>query len=181
VPQTTLTAATALAHERLYPRVAALLKQVERAAARHPGHPVPEATRAVAKPLFAEARKILGREAMRGLSGGAVDSAALGVALERLVAALQAFEAEHSAWSAKAKCAVWRVEGPAMPVARLRPAGAIAAPAIPQAKDDPAFRSKLFRRICERENLRYLQGYRDGKAGRDPIPPIKDIEIIPES
>lgn len=174
MPNTTaLTPAIALAHERLYPRVTALLKQVERAAARHPQHPVPEATSAVARPLFAEARKILGREAMRIAGPGAADLAGLAVRLGQLKAALEAFSAGQQG-------ARPRLSGGA------KSAGAGRFPASSQMATqrdngvEPGFRNKLYKRICERENLRYMQGYRDGQAGRPPIPPITVLDAIPE-
>lgn len=86
----TLTAAIARAHERLLPRITALLKQVERSAGRRPQASVPPATRVVAKALFAEARKIIGRGA--GLLAGStpVDLSALSVGLGQLAARLEA-------------------------------------------------------------------------------------------
>jgi len=178
----TLTTAIALAHERLYPRVAALLTQVERSAARHPEQPVPAATLAVAKTLFAEARKIIGREAML-VAGTATGSlSGLSIGLGQLKAGLEAFEAANSRFDAKLGRVAWSVAGDPLPVRRHKPAVS-ARPGPPQRREtpvDPGFRSKLIRRLSERENLRYLQGFRDGKAGRPPIPQIKDLDVIPE-
>ena len=163
----TLTAAAALAHERLYPRVTALLKQVERSA-RHPNHPVPPATLGVARGLFGEARKILGREAARIAATATADLSALAVGLGQLVAALEAFEAANSGWSAKAKCTVWRLEGPPKPVQRLLPPGVEAVPAQPGSGKPNKAREELIRLVMARFAAGYDQGYRDAKEGNPP-------------
>lgn len=121
MPKSTLTPAIALAHERLYPRVIALLAQVEKLAARRPQDPVPPATLVVARDLFGGARKIIGREAARLGGNAAADLGALAVGLGQLRAGLEAFEAANSGWSAKARCTVWRLGGPPLPVTRLKP------------------------------------------------------------
>jgi len=181
VPTTSLTAETALAHERLFPRVVALLKQVERAASRHPDQPVSAATRDAAQSIFAQARTILGREGARNAGSATADLSALSLGLGQLLAGLEAFEAKHSALDPKLGRVAWRVAGAPLPVSRLAPAAPPKTPPRPRDNGvEPGFRSKLYRRICERENLRYLQGWRDGKAGRPPIPPIKKLDVIPE-
>lgn len=175
MPQSPLTAATALAHERLYPRVIALLKQVERIAARHPDHPVPEAIRAVAKTLFAETRKILGREVGRMAGTAMADLSALAVGLSQLVAGLEAFEAENASFSYDLRAVAWDVPKAQMPVSRLKPKGLVKgfAPVnVRKSADDAAFRAKIGRRIDEIASARYMTGYRDGKAGRPPLPPF---------
>lgn len=165
---TTLTAAIAQAHERLTPRVTALLKQVERSAVRHPQAPVPPATLAVAITLFAEARKILGREAMRIVGSATGDLSALSVGLGQLVAGLEAFEAEHSGWSAKARCVVWRVEGPVLPVTRLKPPGVEAGPAVGPDPKSERVRADLLKLIAARFAAGYDEGYRDASEGKPP-------------
>jgi hypothetical protein len=174
----TLTAATALAHERLCPRVAALLGQVERLAVRHPAQPVPPATLSVAEGLFGEARRVLGREA-GGVGRGADDLGSLAVGLGQLAARLAAFEAAHSGWSPEAGAVVWHVGG-TLPVARLQPRRPVKGVSPPQPLPRGA-RAKVLRRLVERENLRYMQGYRDGAAGRPPIPPLTQAGPIPEA
>lgn len=176
---TTLTAAIAQAHERLLPRVTALLKQVERSVARQPRAPVPAATRAVARTLFAEARKILGREAGLIAGSAAADLSALSVGLGQLAAGLEAFEAEHSGWSRTQGAVAWRLEnGAERPVSRLRSAAdRPGGTSLPKTEADRDFghmgktRSQaiktLFRRMNEREAEAYTQGYHDAMAGRD--------------
>lgn len=176
---TTLTPAIALAHERLYPRVTALLKQVERTAMRHPQAAVPPATLAVAKSLFAEARKILGREAGRIARSATGDLSALALGLGQVVAMLEAFEAANSSFSYELRAVAWDVPKAEMPVSRLKPAGLVKgfAPVNPQKKaDDARFRSKIARRIDEIANQRYMEGYRDAGAGRPPRKPIYNFE-----
>ncbi len=179
MPQSTITAAIARAHERLVPRVTALLKQVERSATRHPQAPLPPATRAVAKTLFAESRKIIGREAGEMASAALADLSGLSVGLGQLAALLEAFEAEHSGWSRTQGAVAWRLEnGAERPVGRLRAAaarpGGASAPKA-QAVHDYGHMGKthsqaiktLFRRMNEREAEAYTQGYHDAMAGRD--------------
>lgn len=176
MPQlTTLTPAIALAHGRLYPRVTALLKQVERSAARHPEHPVPATTRAVANTLIAEARKILGREALRGAGSAMADLSALAVALSQLVAMLEAFEAAHSSFSYELRALAWDVPKAPMPISRLKPRGLVKgfAPVNPQRQaDGDKLRARIAQRIDEIASARYMSGYRDAKAGRPPQPPF---------
>ena len=176
MPQSTLTAAIAQAHERLLPRVTALLKQVERSAVRQPQAPVPAATRAVARTLFAEARKILGREAGLLAGAGPADLSALSVGLGQLAAGLEAFEAAHSSYSADLRCVAWDVPGAPLPVSRLKPTGLVKgfAPVNPvKAAATANLRSRIGRRIDEIASARYMTGYRDGQAGRPPQPPFK--------
>jgi hypothetical protein len=164
----TLTPAIAQAHERLYPRVTALLAQVEKLAGRHSQQPVPGAMRDVAKALFAEARKVLGREALRNLGGATADLGALSIGLGQLVAGLEAFEAAHSGWSGRAKCTVWTVEGPVMPVKRLKPAGVEAGQAATSDREANKARKDLTRLIMGRFVAGYDEGYRDASEGRPP-------------
>jgi len=170
---TPLTATTVQAHERLSHRVATLLTQVEKVAGRRPQDPEPKAMLAVAQELFREARKILGREEARIAGAEAGDLAGLAVRLGQLKASLEAFSAAQQA------------ARPSLP-GGAKPAGAGRFPASSQMATqrnngvEPGFRNKLYKRICERENLRYMQGYRDGQAGRPPIPPITVLGAIPE-
>lgn len=168
MPNSTLTIAIALAHERLFPRVVALLKQVERSASRHPDHPVPAATRGVAKTLFAEARKILGREASRIAGSATADLSALSLGLGQLLAALEAFEAANSGFSAKFKCTVWRLDGPPLPVRRLLPPGVEIAADKAEPGRPSQMREELTRLIAARFVAGYDEGYRDAQEGKPP-------------
>ena len=179
-------------HERLYPRLAALLKQVERARATTP---VPEETVRLSRELCREAAKLLGREG-RGIGvpgaskGGPLDHGALAIQLGQAVAGLEAFEAAHSGRDFSGN-AVWQLPGgETVPVARLRtarPGFATATPKPstqwrdPREVTDAEMRSTVLKRILQRENAVYLEGYRDGRAGKPPRKPLTLIGPVNES
>ncbi len=191
---TTLTKTVIATHERLHPRLAALLKQVERVAGKRPGEPVPEETLKLSQTLIREAAKLLGREG-RGISApkgssaagkAALDHQNLAVALGQALAGLEAFEGTHTVLAGGVRS--WQLgDGTRQPVARLlaktSARGATTAPAKPDfgfmGRTASEARQKLYSRMIERENLRYMQGYRDAKAGKDPIPPLDKVEPVP--
>jgi hypothetical protein len=165
-----LTREIVLAQERLYRRVATLLRQVERGAVGRPGAPVPAASRAVVAGLLAEAKKLLGRPAGAGAAG---EVAGLAVQLGQLLAELESFEARHAVWIAAENCICWDLPGAPRPISRLLPQKTRRPdPPSQPVEDVEAIRSKLHRRLLVRENHRYMQGYRHGQAGRAPLPPI---------
>lgn len=190
---TTLTAEIVAAHERLYPRVAALLKQVERVAGRRVGVGVPDETVALARKLCDEARRLLGREG-RGIvprvgsgkgaefsssgstrgsrprpqNGQNPDATGLALALGQAVAGLESFESEHSGWSATAKCTVWQLDGPPLPVARLLPPGHHGKPIETRNRESERARQDLTRLIMARYAAGYDDGYRDASEGKPP-------------
>lgn len=194
MPTPTLTPEAVAAHERLYPRLAALMKQVERVASRRPGAPVPEESAKLSRELCREAARLLGRDG-RGIglpkpvAGAApLDHAGLAIHLGQAVAGLEAFEAAHSAVVAGVPS--WQLgTGESRPVARLwaraASTGQRQAAPKPQAArsrydETPAqMRSAVIKRIMERENQRYMQGYRDAKAGKPAIRPITEMEPVP--
>ncbi len=112
------------------------------------------------------------------MAGAAMgDLSALAVGLSQLVAGLEAFEAEHASFSTELRAVAWDVPKARMPVSRLKPKGLVKGfPPVNVRKsaDDAAFRAKIMRRIDEIASARYMTGYRDGKAGRPPLPPFKD-------
>lgn len=190
---TTLTPEIIATHERLYPRLAALLKQVERVAARRSRVPVPEETAKLSRELCREAARLLGKDG-RGIglpkssAGAPLDHAGLAILLGQAVAGLEAFEAAHSAVVAGVPS--WQLgNGESRPVARLRARAAATAQrqATPKQQvarsrydETPAqMRSAVIKRIMERENQRYMQGYRDAKAGKPAIRPITEMEPVP--
>jgi hypothetical protein len=122
---TTLTPDIALAHERLYPRVTALLKQVERLAVRHPEQPVPPAILGVARGVFKEGRGILGREVGQWAGRALLSLGGLSVGLGQLVAGLEAFEAENAGFSYDLRCVASEVKDAQMPFSRLKPGGLV--------------------------------------------------------
>jgi len=179
-----LTPTLIAAHERLYPRLSSLLKQVERVASRVPRAPVPPETAQFARELVGRAAKLLGREG-RGIAvphatpSAPLEHAALAVALGQAVAGLEAFEGAHAMLSLRHRAICWLLPGGKLqPVARRLPAT--------PPKDAPAWgeaeyklsehdHKKLVARLLERENVRYMQGYRDGRAGRKPHPPFRQM------
>ncbi|WP_423065321.1 hypothetical protein [Devosia sp. CN2-171] len=170
---TTLTEALIATHERLYPRLAALLKQVERVAGQRASTPVPEESARLARQLVGEAATLLGREG-RGIAvppankTPPLDHAGLAVALGQAVAGLEAFEAAHSGWSAKSKCTVWTLDGPPRPVLRLLGPGTEANPVETRNPEAERLREEVYRLILGRYSAGYDAGYRDGRAGKAP-------------
>lgn len=172
-----LTPAVIDAHERLYPRLAALLKQVERITAKCPRDLVPEATVQLAGQLCRQAAKLLGKEgrpivaalgAAKGPKAIPLDHAGLVVVLAQAVAGLEAFEAAHSGWSAKGKCTVWVIDGPPRPVLRLLPPGSEAKPVEANDPQGALYRGTIHRSLMARYSAGYDAGYRDAKAGIAP-------------
>ena len=122
-PTSTLTPETILAHERLYPRLASLLKQVENVAKQRPAQPVGAESVKLARELCQEAGQLLGKQGRGiGVPRGALDHASLAVALGQAVAGLEAFEGEHAQLSARHQAICWTLpDGKRQPVARLLP------------------------------------------------------------
>ena len=86
-------------------------------------------------------------------------------------ARLEAFEAANSGWSAKAKCIVWRVGGPPLPVTRLKPPGVETVPPVeemPESAKPGGAREQLVRLIMARFAAGYDEGYRHAKEGNPP-------------
>ncbi|MBN9317608.1 MAG: hypothetical protein J0I99_17840 [Devosia sp.] len=170
----TLTETLIATHERLYPRLAALLKQVERA---RPGAAVPEETVRLSRTLCREARKLLGREGQsitlpggKAGKGAPLDHQGLAVALGQAVAGLEAFEAAHSGWSAERKCTVWMLDGPARPVLRLLPPGSAANPVTTRDRQRDGNRAFMIRLMLSRYAAGYDDGYRQASEGKPPSP-----------
>lgn len=194
---TILTVALIERHERLYPRLAALLQQVERLALRRGRQAVPADTVQLAAGLCRRAAPLLGPEgreivgALRAATGPRtvpVDHARLALLLGQAVAGLEAFEAAH--WVPVEGVPSWQLgNGESRPVSRLRPKPPAAAQRQPAPKPRGAgpghretpgqMREVLLKRILERENERYMQGYRDARAGKPPIRPITEIDAVP--
>ncbi len=152
-----VSAALAITHEALYPRLEALLRQVEAIAARRPGAPVPAATRAAAEALLFDAQRFAPQR-KAGLPAAADTYGPLATALGQALARLSAFETAHSAWSAPHAGFVWRLPRHALrPVERLRPKSA--PPPDPAADRESAhIRAELIRRI----DAKYDEGFDAG-------------------
>ncbi|MDB5538555.1 MAG: hypothetical protein JWQ89_282 [Devosia sp.] len=172
-PTTPLTRETILAHERLHPRIAALLKQVERVAARRPAQPVPEESLKLSRTLCREAAKLLGREGRgigvpAGPAGPGLDHGGLAVALGQAIAALEAFEAEHSGQSKKLGHAIWQIDGPPMPVTRLLPKGHGGKEVKTRDPEAERNRREVYRLIMGRFKAGYDEGYQAAMDGKPP-------------
>lgn len=185
-PTSTLTPETILAHERLYPRLASLLKQVERVAAQRPTQPVPAESVKLARELCQEAAQLLGKQG-RGIvvprgAAGVLDHASLAVALGQAVAGLEAFEGEHAQLSARHQAICWTLpDGKRQPVARLLPRTPPKGATVwdeAEREFGKAEHDIVIRRLIDRENAVYLIGYRDARAGKPPRKPLEEIEII---
>ena len=182
-PTSTLTPEIIVAHERLYPRLASLLKQVERVAAQRPTQPVRAESVKLARELCQEAGLLLGKQGRGiGVPRGALDHAGLAVALGQAVAGLEAFEGEHAQLSARHQAICWTLpDGKRQPVARLLPL----TPPKGATVWDEAERefgkerhAAVVRRLIHRENQTYLVGYRDGRAGRPPRKPLEKMATV---
>ena len=171
-PSSTLTPETILAHERLYPRLASLLKQVERVAGQRPMQPVPIESVKLARELCQEAAQLLGKQG-RGIAvprgaPGALDHASLAVALGQAVAGLEAFEGEHSGHSKKLDCTVWQIDGPPRPVTRLLPKGHGGKEVKNSDPEADFHRRQVYKLIVGRFKAGYDEGYKHAKEGKPP-------------
>ena len=176
-----------ISSERLYPRLAALLKQVERVASQRAATSVPEETAKLSRELCREAAKLLGRDG-RGIvvpaasKAAPLDHAALAVALSQAVAGLEAFEGEHAMLSAKHQAICWLLpDGKRQPVARHLPATPPRS-ATGWREDekhvDAQWRTRFIARLVERENKTYLIGYHDALAGKPPRTPREEPDFV---
>ena len=182
----TLTPEIIVAHERLYPRLASLLKQVERVAAQRPTQPVPIKSVKLARELCQEAAQLLGKQGRgiavpRGAADG-LDHASLAVALGQAVAGLEAFEGEHAQLSARHQAICWTLpDGKRQPVARLLPLTPPKGATIWDEEEREFTKERhaaVVRRLIHRENQTYLVGYRDGRAGRPPRKPLEKMATV---
>ena len=187
-----LTAELIVAQEQLYPRVAALLKQVERAKGNDAAPPESlrlgrELTREVAKLLGKAGRGIgVARHGGRDNAGrdnaSSIDNAALAMGLGQALAGLEAFEAAHAQLSAAHQAICWVLPGGTrVPVARLlprTPPKGAKAWGEAEARVAKAGLQKVRRRLIQRENFIYLVGYRDGVAGKPPRQPLDEFQTV---
>lgn len=92
-----LTPARAARHEALYPRIAALAKQLEAVARTRPGQEVSGPVRSLAEDLLFEAREFRSRGERRGLVAAAPDAAGLAVQLGQALAMLERWRDRNAA------------------------------------------------------------------------------------
>lgn len=160
---TKLTRVLADRHEALYPRVERLARQVEGAAARRPGAGVPAATRAVAETLLYDLAPF--HPGRQGLVAGAPDMGGLATQLGQALAALDVFETSCSAWHPELRCRVWNVDGPPLPVRRLRPQSSVTIRSEKEQRHSSKVREGLIRRMIAKSEQAYEEGYRDANLG----------------
>ena len=178
--QSSPTLATVLAQEQLLPQVTALLKQLEKLPPRQRMAPASAVTLSAANSLFITARKVLGRGAPDPVTD--IRTEDLSVLLAALSGALDGFEARHSGPDPSGVLVWYLSEGQSRPVARhlgkwLR--GPNGFPISEQRHDFDAdsARKALMRRIVERDNISYAEGYRDAREGQPPRPDRDKIEF----
>ena len=152
------------AHEKLYPELERLTRQVEAMTKRNPAAPVPPATSAIAADLLFEAQRFSGGR--RGLPEIAADVGGLATQLGRALARLDAFEAAYAAWDPRLNCFVWALRDP-LPVRRLRQQSATMQTAQEE-RDGEAIRAKFMKRFTARIETAYEDGYRHATEGREP-------------
>jgi hypothetical protein len=181
--------AVATLHETLYPRMAALLKQAEAHAARHPKMTVDPRTEQLAGRLMLLARRLghrrVERPALPAPSPAplpvpappppplpVLSWAGLAAELGQAMAALDAFEAAHCVWDRRLGGYAWALpEGGRRSVARLRPP--VAPDGVDQEQSDrrkQEFTRMFMLRIQEARE----EGFRIGldEAGKpDPVLP----------
>jgi len=160
-------------HEALWIRLTALHKDLGALAAKKPADPVGDPLRITAESLLSDCVPFVPGRSLR-LPVAAPDHAGLLVQLGQALALLDAFEVQHSFWSADKACRCWRVSFGALPVARLRPN--LPPPVtIDEGRD---LRDELARQMDQRWNRAFEEGFAAGRATRqgmsDAASPVLD-------
>ena len=156
-----ITPQAAARHEALYLRLATLLRQTEAGANKRADAPVGDMTRRLAEDLLFEARRFVGGP--NAIPASAPDMVGLATQLGQALAALDAYEARHSAWDPELAAFAWSVNGPvALPIARLRPKAN--APSHPDLVEIVAIQRRQVRSFAER----FEQAARDGTNAAAP-------------
>jgi len=162
-----LTRRRAEAHEALWPRLAVLSRQVEAMALRHPGAAIPAATLALARRLIGEAQAFSRQPLPRpGPEAAAGEAAGLAAQLGQALATLDAFEVANSHWEPGMACIVWTLRDQPLPVARLRQKVARPLQTEKDRREHERMRDAILRRIEERADNAYAEGYAHGAAGQ---------------
>lgn len=138
------TTALAERHEALWLSLTALHKDIAALAAKKPGAPVSEPVRITTEGLLSDCVPFLRKRGNR-LPVAAADLLGLSVQLGQALAAIERYELAHSGWDAEQHCFAWRVDGGSVPVRRLRPQVAGAAPGA--SREMEQLQEKLARRI----------------------------------
>jgi len=149
-------------HEALWLRFNALHKDICAIAAKKPDALVGESERIVAEGLIHDMRPFL-QKPIAPLPVAALHFAGLAVQLGQFLARLENFENRHAYWDGKRLCRVWRVNGEAIPVGRLRQE---VKPFELQTSDGRNLRELLAKRMAQRDRRIYETGFAAGRAAR---------------
>ena len=156
-------------HEALWLRLSTLHKDICAIAAKKPEAPVGNTERATVEGLISDCRPFLKKPADR-LPVAAQTFSGLAVQLGQVLAALEDFENRHAFWDGKARCRVWRVAGPTLPVARLR---AEVPPFELKTSKGRDMREALAKLMDAKESRVYEAGFAAGRAARLGPPDIE--------
>ncbi|RYE08102.1 MAG: hypothetical protein EOP22_14960 [Hyphomicrobiales bacterium] len=170
MPEKHLTRTRADQHEALYPRLEAMAAQAEAMAARRPGAAVPPGVRVTAETLLYDAQRFLPQRPARGLVVAAREMAGLATQLGQARAALDVFEAAHTAWHPELKCRVWITAGDPLPVRRLRPETSARFKSEKEKRRSTYLREEVIRRMIAKSEMAYEQGYEDAKLDKPMRP-----------
>ena len=167
-PDNPLRATHALAehHEALWLSLTALHKDIVALGAKKPGAAVSEAVRIAAEGLLSD---ILPFTRQRGdrFPVAAADLGGLAVQLGQALAGLERWESLNTTWDERYKCRIWHVDGPYLPIMRLKPPAA----ALKHQRDDMSLiRAKLVLRLDQRTRGAYQEGFEAGRAARIGAP-----------
>lgn len=160
-------------HESLWLRLSALHKDICAIAAKKPEAPVGRTERATVEGLICDCRPFLKKPGGR-LPVAAETFGGLAVQLGQVLAMLEDFENRHAFWDGKAGCRVWRVAGPALPVARLRQE---VPPFELKTSKGRDMREALVKLMNAKESRIYEAGFAAGRAARLGPPPAGEEPI----
>lgn len=157
-------------HEALWLALTALHKDALALGAKKLTAPVPETLRISAEGLLSDCLPF-GASRRGKLPVAASDMGGLAVQLGQALAALDAWENQHSFLDPRFDCRMWRVKNGQLPVLRLKPPAA----AMPVQRDMSDLREKLARRIDGKRQSDFQRGFEAGRAARNGQP-LAEIE-----
>lgn len=157
-------------HEALWLSLTALHKDVLALGAKKLTAPVPEILRISVEGLLSDCLPF-GASRRGKLPVAASDMGGLAVQLGQALAALEAWENQHSFVDPRFDCRMWRVKSGQLPVLRLKPPVA----AMPVQRDMSDLREKLARRIDGQRAGDFERGFQAGRAARNGMP-LAEIE-----
>ena len=167
-PDNPLRATRALAerHEALWLSLTALHKDISALGAKKPGAAVSEPVRITAEGLLSDIMPFTRQRGDR-FPVAASDLGGLAVQLGQALAGLERWESLNTTWDERYKCRIWRMDGPYLPIMRLKPP---AAALKHQREDMSLIRAKLILRLDQRTRGAYQEGFEAGRAARIGAP-----------